>query len=265
MVYKTLKRYFKIWWLLTINSFMVSLTSRFGAVLFLFGKIIRFFFFLAMLLMTVGRTKYFVGYTLSQTVFFFLTFNLVDVTAQLFLREVYRFRPLIISGDFDLVISKPINPLFRVLFGGADFLDLMTLIPLISALIYSAFGLGGLTAVNILLFLLLYFNAFLIAVAFHILVLSLGILTTEVDHTIMIYRDLTQMAKVPVDIYQEPIRSFLTFIIPVAIMMTFPAKALMGILSIKGIIYSFLISAFLLVLSLKIWKYALSRYSSASS
>jgi len=40
--------------------------------------------------------------------------------AQLLFRDVYRFRPKVVSGDFDLILVKPINPLFRVLLGGAD-------------------------------------------------------------------------------------------------------------------------------------------------
>ena len=264
-MFKTLKRYLKIWWVLTINSFMISLVSRFGATLFLLGKIIRFFFFLTILIVVVSKIKTLAGYNLSQTIFFFLTFNLIDITAQLFLREVYRFRPLVVSGNFDLVLSKPVSPLFRVLLGGADFLDLITLVPLISGVCYAGLKLGGLLLFNVILFLLLYLNGFLIAVSFHILVLSLGVLTTEVDNLIMIYRDFTQTGRIPIDVYQEPIRSFLTFIIPIAVMITFPAKALMGLLSAQGVILSFFISGIFLFLSLKIWRYALSKYSSASS
>lgn len=262
---KNLKRYFKIWCLMTKNSFMIALVSRFGAMFFLVGKIIRFLLFLFFLVTVLKRTNFLAGYTFPQVVFFFLVFNLIDISAQLFLREVYRFRPLVVSGDFDLILTKPFSPLFRVLFGGADFLDLLTLIPLIVFIFWYAKVLGILRMINLILFLILYLNGFLIAVSFHILVLSLGILTTEVDHTIMIYRDLTQMGKVPIDIYQEPIRSFLTFIVPIAIMITFPAKAFLGLLSFRGAIYSLLIGMFFLFLSLKIWKYSLSKYSSASS
>ena len=44
---------------------------------------------------------------ISSNDFFYLSFSLVDTIAQLFFREVYRFRPLIVSGDFDLPSSNP--------------------------------------------------------------------------------------------------------------------------------------------------------------
>ena len=48
------------------------------------------------------------GYTGTQVIFFFLTFNIIDVTSQFLFREVYRFRPMIVSGDFDFVLVNTI-------------------------------------------------------------------------------------------------------------------------------------------------------------
>jgi len=261
---RKLTKYLHLWGKLTINSFMAVLSSRFGASLFLIGKTLRFVFFLIFLLTLFTQTQLLVSYTQSQMIFFFLTFNFIDTLTQLFFREVYRFRPMVVSGDFDLVLVKPISPLFRVLIGGADPLDLLMLIPYVGALLHVAIQLG-ITPVGVFLYLLLLVNAIAIASGFHIFVLALAILTTEIDHTIMIYRDLTSMGRVPVDIYHEPLRSIITFVIPVGVMMTFPAKALLGMLSLKFILVSCLIGAGFLALSLSMWKYSLSRYSSASS
>ena len=46
--------------------------------------------------------------------------------------------------------------------------------------------------------------------------LALGIVTTEVDHTIMIYRDITAMGRFPMEMYKEPIRGFFTLSSPSA-------------------------------------------------
>lgn len=144
-------------------------------------------------------------------------------------------------------------------------LDLLILFLSSVFIIVSLQHLGTISLINIILYLGLVVNAFIIALSFHILVLSIGVLTTEVDNTIMLYRDLTLMGRVPVDIYLEPIRGILTFIIPVGIMMTFPAKALMGFLSIEAVLLSFLMAAFFLLSSIKLWRLALRNYSSASS
>lgn len=258
-------RYLKVWLHLTGITTQIAFQSRFGAVVFLIGKILRFLFFLLFLYIILSKTKAIVGFSFWQIVFFYATFNLIDTLPQFFMREVYRFRSYVVSGHFDFILTKPISPLFRSLFGGSDILDLSILILSLLFIIFAAINLGGLTVVGMLTYILLVGNAFAIALAFHIFVLSVGIMTTEIDNSIMLYRDLTQMGRVPVDVYHEPLRALITFVVPVGIMMTFPAKALMGILSVKFLIISVLIGTTVFILSLWFWKFALKNYSSASS
>ncbi|MBU2632172.1 ABC-2 family transporter protein [Patescibacteria group bacterium] len=113
--------------------------------------------------------------------------------------------------------------------------------------------------------LILVINALVIALVFHILVLAIGILTTEVDNLIWVYRDATNMGRVPVDVYREPVRGLITFIIPIGIMMSFPVKALLGVLPLGLILFSIGFSISFLLISLWFWRFALSRYASASS
>ena len=262
---KHVGKYVHLWVKLTANSFLVSLTSRLSAILFLMGKLFRFIFFGVFLIVLFSKTEGIADYTLMQGLFFFLTFNLIDTATQLFFREVYRFRQLVVSGDFDLVLIKPMSPLFRALVGGADPLDLLMLIPYVWALIYVGSKIGQVTLVHMSAYMLLLVNGFVIASGFHILVLALAIVTTEIDHAVMIYRDITSMGRVPVDIYREPLRSIITFGIPVGVMMTFPAKALFGLLSPGVIALSLFIGGVFLFISVRMWKYALTKYASASS
>jgi ABC-2 type transport system permease protein len=231
---------------------------------FLIGKIFRFIFFFGFLYFLLLGTKTLSGYSANQVIFFFLTFNLIDVITQFLFREVYKFRPMIINGDFDLVLVKPLNALFRVLMGGADVIDLVTIPPLIALTIYFGFLLHP-SVLGILYYLILLFNGFLIATAFHIFVLSLAIVTLEVDHTVMIYRDLTSLGRLPIDIYKQPLQGFLTYLIPVGIMITLPAKAIMGLVGPLGILSAFLVGAIALFIAMRFWNYALTKYSSASS
>lgn len=238
---------------------------RWALVIFLLAKILRFAIFTVFIVILVGKTSALAGYTLDQTIFFYLSFNLVDMLAQLFFREVYRFRPQVVSGNFDFFLIKPFSPLFRSLATGPDLMDFLTLIPLLGAIIYFIARLQIYDLLNIFLYILLIGTGFVIALSFHILVLALAIMTTEIDHAIMVYRDIVALGRMPIDIYREPIRGFITFIIPVGIMMSFPAKSLLGLLSPIFIIYAIFFTIILFLTSLKIWDYALKQYSSASS
>lgn len=260
-----MRRYLKVWWMMTSATSQKAFSSRFGAIIFLIGKVLRFLIFFFFLLLLVSKTKTIAGYSVWQVIFFYATFNLIDALPQFFLREVYRFRSYVVSGSFDYILTKPTSPLFRSLFGGSDILDLSILL-IAGIFLFVALGkIGEISLFGLAAYIILLINAFLIALAFHVLVLALGVLTTEVDNTLWLYRDVTQMGRIPIDVYLEPLRGFITFIIPVGVMMTFPPKALMGLLSPQLILLALLISGVILFLSLRFWSYALRHYSSASS
>ena len=261
---KRLGYYFKIWLLMSKNSFLVVLAQKKVLVVFLLGKILRFIFFMTFLYFLVSGANSLMGYSVNQTIFFFLTFMVIDTTAQFFYREVYRFRSLVVSGDFDLVLTKPFSSLFRVLMGGADVIDLITIPPLYAVTFYYGSLLTP-SAPQVYLYITLLISGFLITTSFHILVLAIGIITLEVDHTMMIYRDISSMARFPVDIYKQPLRGVLTYLLPIGVMITLPAKALMGYVTPFGIFISISFGALSLYLAISFWNLALQKYSSASS
>ena len=259
-----IKYYLSIWLLMCRNSFMGYLYRKTGFLIFLTGKVLRFGVYFMFLFFLLGGTDSLAGYNLNQTLFFFVTFNLIDITSQFLFRQVYSFRPLIVSGDFDLVLVKPVSALFRSLLGGADIIDLVTIPPLLVVLFLVGRSLNP-TAISVLLYILLLIFSMIIATSFHIIVIALGIISLEVDHTVMIYRDITNLGRFPVDIYKEPLRGAITFVIPVGIMMTFPAKVFLGLLSPSGVLLSLAFAVALLYTSLYFWKVALRFYTSASS
>lgn len=262
---KAFMKNLKIWLLYTTYAFQQILANRALMSVFLFGKFARIFMFLVFLFFVFQGASNLAGYSRVQILFFYLAFNFIDSLGQFFFREVYRFRPLVVSGNLDLVLTKPYNPLLKVLLGGADLMDLIMLSLITSALIW--LGIIGFSADLWMwtIFLFLCLNSLILAAAFHIFVLGLGIVTVSIDHLIMIYRDLTALMRIPVDLYIEPLRSFLTFVLPLGIMFTFPPKVLMGLLSWQLIALSFILGLVTLYLSLLFWRWSLRHYQSASS
>lgn len=241
-------------------SLKSTVQGRSGLFFFTIGKVLRFAMFFLFVFFLVSRTKILKGYNVDQAVFFYLTYNIIDTLSQLLFREVYRFRMLVVSGDFDTILVKPFHPFLKILLGGIDFLDAALLIPYFLLTMFFASKAVAFSLPNFILYLTLIFNAILIATSFHVLALAIGTITTDIDNIIMMYRDLTSLGRFPIEIYKEPIRGIFTFIIPVGVMMTFPAKSLFGVLSGGFIIFAFAISFFLLFASLKFWHFALKRY-----
>ena len=234
-----MRRYLKLYFIMSTHSIKTVLQHKKSIWFFMIGKIIRFAMFFVFVFGLLKSTKFLAGFTLNETLVFYLTFNVIDTFTQMVFREVYRFRYLVTSGELDGVLVKPYHPFLKVLMGGMDIMDLFILVPYIGLLIYFIFRLQDLTTMSLIIYFLLFINAFIIATAFHILVLALGILTTEVDHAMMIYRDLSKMAMVPVDIYKEPIRSLITFVLPIGIMITYPVKGLLNMLNWELLTISF--------------------------
>ena len=116
--------------------------------------------------------------------------------------------------------------------------------------------------INLLAYLFSLIVGLLIATAFHIFILAFGIITTVVDHTILIYRDLAAIGRFPIEIYQEPIRFIFTFVFPVALMTNVPAQILMRKNQGNMFAYGLIFSVGLLLLSLWVWQRALKRYQS---
>lgn len=256
----------KVWLMVASRAAQTQLLTGWGGILFLLGKIVRFLLFFVFLFAVLSSAQNLAGYSREQAILFFLVFNIIDISVQFLFRGVYQFRPLVVSGEYDLDLLKPLPSFFRPLFGWADILDFITLIPLwiyflIFIVRYQLFP--GILA--IVLFFILLLNSLAIAFGFNLLVCSVCVLTTEIDHLVWVYRDLTNMARFPTDIYTKGVQLVLTFTIPVIILITVPAKALLGLLSWQWIAGAFLISGLFLFGSVKFWKYALRQYSSASS
>ena len=261
-----MKRLIKIWLIQARNAAQTQLLTTKGGVLFLIGKISRFLLYFVFLFSVLSGAGGLAGFTTPQVILFFLVFNIIDAVVQFLFRGVYVFRPLIVSGNFDLDLLKPLPSFFRPIFGWTDILDFITLIPLFGFTVWYIFShqlFSGLA--SFLIFFLLIFNSILVAFAFHLFVCAVCVLTTEIDHLIWIYRDLTAMARFPTDIYGKGIRIALTFVIPVIVLITVPAKALLGILSPFWILVSFVVGILSAILSLRFWKWSLKRYTGASS
>jgi len=259
---KKFKKNLHIFFLLSKYSLVTTIQTKMAAVLFTIAKLLRFGMFFFFIYYLVAHTKTIKGYSVDQALIFFLTFNIIDSLSQAFFREVYRFRQMVISGELNTVLVKPYPVLLRVLVGGVDVIDVVISLGYVALAVYMISVSSGFGVISLLAYVGLIINSLVLATAFHIGVLGFAIMTTDVDHSILIYRDLTSAGRFPLDIYKEPLRSFLTFIVPVGVMMSFPSQALFGKLNLLQDIVGIALSFTTLWLSVLFWKSSLKKYQS---
>lgn len=254
------------WSVIAKNNFQNQLLTPSSSIFFILGKLVTFLFALITIFAIFSTTDHLQGYNLQQAVIFVLVYNFTDSFIQFFFRSIYSFRPILIRGDYDLDLLKPLPSYFRPLIAGPDFLDLPSLLVQVSALIFFLHRYQLISQPSqVILFIVYFLLAFLVAFALHLLMAAFSILTTEVDNIAWIYRSFIRAATVPTDIYSGFFRLVLDYIVPVTLLVTIPAKALLGLLNPQSVIYAAIVSIVFVSLALWAWKSSLRHYASASS
>jgi ABC-2 type transport system permease protein len=99
---------------------------------------------------------------------------------------------------------------------------------------------------------------------------SLGVLTVSaafyvvrIDNLSHLFAAIFDAARWPVGVFRGAVRAVFTFVVPLALMTTYPAQALLGTLPGATLAAAFLGAAAALVASRAVWKGALARYTSA--
>jgi ABC-2 type transport system permease protein len=87
----------------------------------------------------------------------------------------------------------------------------------------------------------------------------------RIDNLSYLLMSVLESGRWPVTVYRSVVRFVLTFVIPVGIMTTYPALALRGTLTWTSAAAAMGAAAAFLVVSRRVWVFALTHYSSASS
>jgi ABC-2 type transport system permease protein len=81
----------------------------------------------------------------------------------------------------------------------------------------------------------------------------------------MIFWNLFESGRYPIDVYPLAIRNLLTYVLPLAFITTLPARALSGRLEASTILLALALAAAMACVSAWFWRFGLRRYGSASS
>jgi ABC-2 type transport system permease protein len=247
-------------------SLKTQMSNPVASVGYLLGKLFRLVFFIIFLMAIFRHTDQLAGYSLAQAALFFLTFNVIDILAQLFFRGIYGIRSIVREGDFDYFLIQPAQLILRVCFSTVDFLDIGTFLPVAAAIAFLLRRMSGeWSAGSILLYVGLLVNGMIIAFALHLAVAALAVWTQEMDNTIWIYRDLITLGRFPPSIYDARMQWAITYLIPIAVMVSFPTQAVLRQLPPHLLLTAVLMSGLSLAASLTFWQFATRRYTSVSS
>lgn len=173
---------------------------------------------------------------------------------------------MINKGDLDWLLVKPADTQFLATM---YIIDLEDAARSVVGIILIIAGLQGTPFLHILpliplfIFTLLCGQIVLYSVSLSIKTISFK--SIQGWATNAIYFRFLDLARYPTDIYHGFMRVVYTFIFPLAFLATVPAKTLLGRLTPTYFVLSIILAASTFTISRYIWKWALSKYSSASS
>lgn len=170
------------------------------------------------------------------------------------------------EGKLDFVLLKPINSQFYVSFRRVIVWRLADItLGILLVVIASAKLSAVLTAGTLAMFLVLLAAGAVIIYSFWLILATLAFWLTRVNNMEMVFWNVFEAGRYPVQIYRPVVRFTLTYVVPLAFITTFPAGALVGRTPLTDVLPAILFAAGSLAVASGFWKYGLRHYSGASA
>lgn len=207
-----MKLYFKYLKLL----FKSQTEYRVSFILLLIGQFLVPFLIFVSIYLLFQRFPTIKGWTLYEVALCYGIIHMAFALSECFARGFDTFASLVIHGDFDRILVRPRNTIIQVLGSKFEFTKLGRFIQSIIVLV---FAFSNLTItwdlLKIITFLLMIICGVLIFVGIYMLGATLSFWTIEGLEVVNILTDGgKEISQYPLNIYQDFIRKFFTFIIP---------------------------------------------------
>ena len=201
------------------------------------------------------------SYVLAATVFF--TYSILIVFFSVNLMEIPE---KVRKGTLDFDLLKPIDSQFLVSIRKFNLDELGTIL---GGLVMLAIGLNmtehAPTFTQVAGYIFMLVCAILIFYSFQLILMTLAIWLVRVDNLWALGETVYYVARFPTEIFRAQLRTILTFFIPIAFIASEPTKVLLGRTSTVVALYALTWTIAALIVSRLFWRFAVSRYSSASS
>jgi len=170
------------------------------------------------------------------------------------------------QGTLDFTLLKPADAQFLVSTAKFELWKLVDVAVAIGIFVYAFTALGRAPALaDVALSLALLAVATLVLYSVWILVISAAFWVVRLDNLTYLFNSIFDFARWPATIFTGFWRILFTLVIPLALMTTYPAEALLGTLAPRTAALAGLGAVLFAVLARAVWKRAIGRYTSASS
>jgi ABC-2 type transport system permease protein len=170
------------------------------------------------------------------------------------------------KGTLDFVLMKPADAQFLVSTAKFELWRMIDLVAGVGIIVW-AFGLMRVTPAPSGVAISAVLLAVAIAVLYSIWIcaVAMAFWVVRLDNLSYFFNSLLDFGRWPIGVFRGLVRLFFTIVIPIAMMTTYPAEALLGRLSARTAVLGIAGSFVFVLLGRLVWTRALGRYTSASS
>ncbi len=262
----TIKKYFFLYCAFARASFIADLEYRAN---FLLRVITDIFWYLAQILtfeVLYRQTNIIGHWTLEQTRVFLGVLFVVDAFYMILLQDnLERFSDKVRKGDLDLLLVKPVTSQFMISFQRLGTANIGNLIIAVSWLTWSLSQLSDFSGLRLLWLIVMIPNGFLVFYAFRFAFAATSVIFTRAENLQFVWYNIYKLGTRPDSIYFPWMKYLILTIIPVGLIASVPARAILDPPDFGMIAWALFFGPFLVFLTVKYWKFCLKFYTSASS
>ena len=181
-------------------------------------------------------------------------------------QNVSQLPDMIRLGTLDFVVTRPVNAYFMA---ATRYVKLDSLGNVAGAALVTAYGISLTHAVppfsGVAAYLFLCLCALLIYFGSYMLLMTLAFWLVRVENLAVLTDTVFSVGRYPIDVFRGWGRTLFTYLIPVAFVASFPARALFGKAPASWLWAGAVIAGVLLWASVRFWSFGLRNYSSAGS
>jgi len=170
------------------------------------------------------------------------------------------------KGTLDFVLLKPVDAQLLVSLAKIEPWRIIDVFGAFAIFGYAFHSMGHRPSLSqILLALALLFAAILVLYSIAIIVVSIAFFAVRVDNLLYLFHSIFDVARWPVSVFRGALAVIFTYVLPLALMTTYPALALLGKLS-AGVAFGALASTLCFAAFARlVWRLSIGKYTSASS
>jgi len=214
-----------------------------------------------------AHTQSLAGWTFPQVLVLLAIYYLMDGLIETFIAPNMRqVMDQVRQGTLDFVLVKPENSQFLASFRTVNIWRIANVLVGLGLAVLAVGKLAGTIGFfQAIAFAITLLAGLALIYSFWLILVTLTFWFIRIDNIDQIVWQAFSAGRYPVDIYPLWLRRTLTYVIPIAFILTVPAKALTGQLDGQMVGFSLLAAAIMLLSCSAFWRFGLKYYTGASS